>query len=105
MEQARRPVGQPVSTDRTLGPDGLTERRREILGAIRAFYRTRGLPPTYRDLSAALGVYHGSINQVVQSLRRKGRIRPALGRSRGIVPVVPAGCCPCCERSMRGGGE
>ena len=87
----------PTTTD-------LTPRQAEILALIRDHMRREGFPPTPRELMALTGIK--SPNGIVchlASLKRKGLLRGGDGgarQSRPWVPIVPEGCCPCCERHL-----
>lgn len=69
----------------------LSSRQREMLGHIDAHLRVHGWPPTVRELGAAMGTSYGVAIQVRDALARKGRIRVAHGRSRGITRIGPTG--------------
>jgi SOS-response transcriptional repressor LexA len=79
-----------------------TPRQLEVLSAINRHMIEHGSPPTIRELCATLGM--SSPNAIMghfRALVRKGLLRQ-VGRynSRGFIPVVPPGCCPCCGRPM-----
>lgn len=51
----------------------LTERQRQVLGWIRDFQAREGVPPTVREIGAALGMRStGSVRTHLEALRRKG---------------------------------
>jgi LexA DNA binding domain-containing protein len=79
-----------------------TPRQLEFLEFIRRHILHHGLPPTIREIGEAMGVK--SPNGVmchIKSLRRKGLMRcVGYGKSRGWMPVVDEGCCPCCTRKL-----
>jgi repressor LexA len=68
--------------------DDLFPRQRELLHEIRAFISERGIPPTFRELAAALGVKSPSgIRQQLRALERKGYLKLEPGAKRGIILV------------------
>jgi SOS-response transcriptional repressor LexA len=69
---------------------------------MRRFHAEHGFPASYRDIMKAFGIESpNGVRCHVDALIRKGHIR-RVGRylSRCFVPVVDAGCCPCCARPM-----
>ena len=68
--------------------DPLTKRQGELLFLIRQFVQEKGYPPTVRELVTLTGKKStGGVQKLLDALRRKGYIKKAPGRSRGIVPV------------------
>lgn len=68
--------------------DQLTEKQAEILLLLRRFIDERGYPPTVRDLLVLTGRKSTSgVQKILIALERKGYIKKAPGRSRGIVPL------------------
>lgn len=68
--------------------DHLTKRQGELLFLIRQFVRDKGYPPTVRELVALTGKKStAGVQKLLDALERKGYIKRAPGRSRGIVPV------------------
>jgi repressor LexA len=68
--------------------DTLTKRQEKILFLIRTFVREKGYPPTVRDLVFLSGRKStAGVQKHLDALERKGHIRKAPGRSRGIVPL------------------
>lgn len=68
--------------------DQLTTRQGELLSLIKQFVREKGYPPTVRELVALTGKKSTSgVQKLLDVLGRKGYIKRAPGRSRGIVPV------------------
>jgi len=68
--------------------DHLTRRQGELLSLIRQFVREKGYPPTVRELVALTGKKStAGVQKLLDALGRKGYIKRAPGRSRGIVPV------------------
>ena len=66
--------------------EGLSPGQRRVLSAICEMIRTRGIPPTLRELMALLGI--GSTNGVsdhLLGLVRKGYITREASTARGIV--------------------
>lgn len=63
----------------------LTERQEDILEVIRESLRSRGLPPTVREIGAALGIASpNSVALQLNQLEIKGYIRRHPRLSRGI---------------------
>ncbi len=87
-----------------VGADGLTPKQRSILQFYRDHYRETGIPPTVREVMAAMGF--SSPNAVVCHVRplvRRGFLVNRSGKSsHGFMPVVPAGHCPCCGQRKDG---
>ena len=68
--------------------EDLFPRQKELLSEIRAFISERGIPPTFRELAAALGVKSPSgIRQQLRALERKGYLKLEPGAKRGIILV------------------
>jgi repressor LexA len=66
--------------------DQLTKRQTEILVLLRKFVRERGYPPTVRELVSLTGRKRtAGVQKLLNALERKGYIKKAPGRSRGIV--------------------
>ena len=66
----------------------MTKRQGELLSLIRQFVREKGYPPTVRELVALTGKKStAGVQKLLDALGRKGYIKRAPGRSRGIVPV------------------
>jgi repressor LexA len=66
--------------------DQLTKRQTEILVLLRKFVRERGYPPTVRELVSLTGRKStAGVQKLLNALERKGYIKKAPGRSRGIV--------------------
>jgi repressor LexA len=66
--------------------DQLTKRQTEILFLLRKFVRERGYPPTVRELVSLTGRKStAGVQKLLNALERKGYIKKAPGRSRGIV--------------------
>jgi len=67
--------------------DQLTKRQAELLVLLRKFVRARGYPPTVRELVSLTGRKStAGVQKLLDALERKGYIKKAPGRSRGIVP-------------------
>ena len=64
---------------------GLTARQEEALSYLRQYRAERGLSPTLRELSEALGMKLESARNLLEALERKGEIRRIPGVSRGII--------------------
>ncbi|MBN1253745.1 MAG: repressor LexA [Deltaproteobacteria bacterium] len=68
--------------------DPLTKKQGEILFLIRQFIREKGYSPTVRELVALTGRKStAGVQKLLEALERKGYIKKAPGRSRGIVPL------------------
>jgi repressor LexA len=66
--------------------DQLTKRQTEFLLLLRKFVRERGYPPTVRELVSLTGRKStAGVQKLLKALERKGYIKKAPGRSRGIV--------------------
>jgi repressor LexA len=66
--------------------DQLTKRQAEIFVLLRKFVRERGYPPTVRELVSLTGRKStAGVQKLLNALERKGYIKKAPGRSRGIV--------------------
>jgi repressor LexA len=66
--------------------DQLTKRQAEILFLLQKFIRERGYPPTVRELVSLTGRKStAGVQKLLDALERKGYIKKAPGRSRGIV--------------------
>ncbi len=98
-EESRRSRNIAASVPSTTEP---TPRQLEVLTFMRRYLLENGIPATLREIMIAIGVHSpNGVNCHLQSLRKKGLIRSAgYGKSRGWVPTVDEGCCPCCRRPM-----
>jgi repressor LexA len=68
---------------------GLTDRQREVLGAIEYSLSKRGYPPTVRELANGLGLSStNGVAQMLDVLERKGVIERDLGVARGLRVVT-----------------
>jgi repressor LexA len=77
--------------------DQLTKRQTEFLVLLRKFVRERGYPPTVRELVSLTGRKStAGVQKLLDALERKGYIKKAPGRSRGIVLLggVQSVCVP-----------
>jgi repressor LexA len=67
----------------------LTDRQREVLGAIEYSIAKRGHPPTVRELANGLGLSStNGVAQLLDVLERKGVIERDLGVARGLRVVT-----------------
>jgi SOS regulatory protein LexA len=67
--------------------DQVTKRQAEVLFLIHEYVREKGYPPTVRELVSLTGRKStAGIQKLLDALERKGHIKKAPGRSRGIVP-------------------
>lgn len=83
----------------------LTMRQEEVLDFMRKFIGAHGVPPTFREIGAALDIRSpNGVRAHLNALVRKRAVRQSrdTGASRGYVPVVAAGCCPACGRPAGG---
>jgi repressor LexA len=65
--------------------DGLTDRQRRILEAIRESVQSRGYPPTIRDICEATGLSStSSVSHQLRTLERKGYLRRDARRPRAV---------------------
>ncbi len=96
--------------------NGLTDRQRHVLEFIEEHTRSRGYPPTIREIRAAFGLRSNrGVVDHLRALERKGYIRRAPGSSRAIeVVTAPAGgrrdderfaACPLAGRIAAGSPE
>jgi SOS-response transcriptional repressor LexA len=87
-------------SDLTRIENQVTPRQREVLDFIRSHYREQGIPPSLREICAAMNI--ASPNGVmthVRVLRKHGLLRHLDAKvSHSLIPTVPDGCCPCCGR-------
>jgi repressor LexA len=68
--------------------DQLTKKQAAVLFLIRKFLREKGYPPTVRELVSLTGRKStAGVQKLLDILERKGYIKKAPGRSRGIVPL------------------
>ncbi len=66
----------------------LFPRQRALLDEIERFTRESGYPPTLRELASAIGVRSPSgVRQQIKALERRGFLKVAAGRPRGIVSL------------------
>jgi repressor LexA len=76
--------------------DRITRRQREVLEAIRSWYRIHGAPPSMRELARLLGIKSPStVHQHIRSLLRKGYLRKAIdkhGIFRNYIAVDETDC-------------
>ena len=68
----------------------LTDRQEQVLQFIQTSTRTRGVPPTVREIGTHFGMGPAGVFGHVRALERKGRLRRAARGSRAI-EVVPVG--------------
>jgi repressor LexA len=85
----------------------LTTRQAEILAFIRNEVRTKGRPPTLREIGEQFGIKStNGVDAHLLSLEKRGYIHRARGTARGIVlarseaakPANP--CCPACGQAL-----
>ncbi|MEU7733200.1 transcriptional repressor LexA [Streptomyces sp. SID4928] len=72
-----------------VGEDGLTDRQRKIVDAVRSSISDRGYPPSMRELGKATGLANtSSVAHQVGALMRKGVLRQDPRRPRAYVPTM-----------------
>lgn len=72
--------------------DGLTDRQRRIVDAIRFSIRDRGYPPSMRELGQAAGLSStSSVAHQIGALVKKGVLRQDPKRPRAYVPTTTVG--------------
>ena len=78
----------------------LTARQVEVLSTIQAEQRRLGVPPTLRELGAALGITSSNgVSDALKMLERKGYLRRMPGSARGIVLLAQGAEPPACLRA------
>ncbi|MEV7246621.1 MULTISPECIES: transcriptional repressor LexA [Streptomyces] len=88
--EATRYVGRPPGI--VTREDGLTDRQRRIVDAIRASISERGYPPSMRELGQAAGLAStSSVAHQIGALVKKGVLRQDPKRPRAYVPTATAG--------------
>ncbi len=86
--------------DGAVGDDGLTQRQRAILSAIKDSVERRGYPPSVRELGELVGLTSASsVAHQLKMLERKGFIRRDPNRPRALEVLFPD------ETSTRGRGS
>lgn len=79
-----------------------TERQLEVLAFIRSYRAEHGMSPTIREISEHFGF--GGPNATmghVKALEAKGLLtRGVDSKSRSLMPVYAAGCCPTCGQPI-----
>ncbi|WP_331747828.1 transcriptional repressor LexA (plasmid) [Streptomyces chartreusis] len=84
-----RYVGRPRGI--VMREDGLTDRQRQIVDAIRASIKDRGYPPSMRELGEAAGLAStSSVAHQIGALVKKGVLRKDPKRPRAYVPTTTA---------------
>lgn len=70
---------------------GLTYEQARCLGVIRKSFQDRGIPPTYSEMAAALGLRSKSgVHRLLSALTDRGHVkRGGTGRARTIALVDP----------------
>ncbi|MFE4304777.1 transcriptional repressor LexA [Streptomyces sp. NPDC056891] len=82
-------AGRPPGGVRT-GDDGLTDRQRQVLDCITSSVRTRGYPPSMREIGQAVGLTStSSVAHQLASLQKKGFVRKDPHRPRTYAPLRP----------------
>jgi repressor LexA len=69
----------------------LTGQQKNLLAFVVDHIRTRGHPPTIREIAAAFGFRStGTVRDHLRALETKGHLRMLRGKSRGLVPQAGA---------------
>lgn len=68
---------------------GLTPKQEELLAIIWRSIDERGIPPTVREMGAALGIQNNAVRDRIVSLMRAGAIQIEDRRARGIRVLWP----------------
>jgi len=64
----------------------LTQKEREVLNFIRAYWKKYQLYPSFREIGAGIGLRSASsVNRYIHSLTEKGEILPHKGKMRCLV--------------------
>jgi len=64
----------------------LTQKEREILDFIGAYWKKNNVYPSYREIGSGVGLRSASsVNRYIRSLTNKGEIRPHDGKMRCLV--------------------
>ena len=66
----------------------LSQRQEEILMFLIDYQSKKGFPPTAREISQHMGVYHKAARDHLKALERKGYIRLHPGKSRGVEVIA-----------------
>jgi repressor LexA len=65
----------------------MTVQQQKLLNFIRDYIRSKGHPPTFREIGHAFGFRStGTVRDHLRALERKGHLRTLHGKSRGLVP-------------------
>ena len=64
--------------------DELTDKQAEALEIVRTMTRRRGFPPTLVEMAAEMGLSVNAVVSRIAALVRKGRLRKAPRKARGI---------------------
>ena len=82
----------------------LTERQQKLLNFIRDYIRSKGHPPTFREIGRAFGFRStGTVRDHLRALERKGHLRALHGKARGLVPRDAFQALPILRRVPAGG--
>lgn len=68
----------------------LTRRQNEVVCFVRRFVRSRGFPPTLREIADELGVNHTAVAGHLLAAERKGVLRRSGRTARGLT-LTPDG--------------
>jgi len=71
--------------------EDITGPQTRTLRAICDILDRSGLPPTVKELAAALGISHASAHEQIAQLVRKGYLRKEDKKARGIVVIKRVG--------------
>jgi repressor LexA len=66
----------------------LTERQKEIFNFIKTFIKTRGYPPSVREIGEHFQIYPRAVFDHLKALERKGYLKRESSMSRGIEVLI-----------------
>ena len=66
---------------------GITDHQANTLRVICKIIDEKGLPPTVKELSKALGISHASAHEQIAQLVRKGYLKKEARKARSIVVI------------------
>lgn len=83
--------------------ESLTDRQSKLLRYIHEHIRSKGHPPTIREIGHAFRFRStGTVRDHVQALKAKGHLRASPGKSRGLFPTKLWGAMPILGRVQAG---
>ena len=72
-------------------PREMTEKQREVLKVVQAYWSEHHVPPSLADLASALGVQRSTVHQHLLALKKKGYLEHIEGAGRTWRPVTEVG--------------